>query len=72
MRGSDLARHYRLKIDYKKISAVKKLSPSEAEMELKAMDVHTAVMYKSGYHSSDKSPHWTTRKPENIKILSLK
>ena len=63
MRGSDLARHYRQKTDYKMISVVKKLSPSEAETELKAMGIHTAFMYKSGYHSSDKSPHWTTHKP---------
>ena len=63
MRGSDLARHYRLKTDFKKIVAVKKLSPSEAETELKAMDVHTAFMFKSGYHSSDKSPHWNIHKP---------
>ena len=63
MRGSDLARHYRLKTDFKMIASVKKLSPSEAERELKAMDTHTAFMYKSVHHSPDKSPHWNTHKP---------
>ena len=62
IRGTDIAKHYRTKTDFKILKNLKSFSKERAKIELKNIDCHTAFMFENDF-SLTNLPTWKTHKP---------
>jgi hypothetical protein len=62
IRGSDLAKHYKVRTDFKTLDKLNKLSVEEATVQLADIDSHTAYMFVKR-KTAENLPDWRTHKP---------
>ena len=70
IRGTDIAKHYRTKTDFKILKHLKSFSKERAKKELKNIDCHTAFMFENDF-SLTNLPTWKTHKPAKQDIPDM-